>query len=230
MELAIASKESVLSRDQIREVDRRAIDHYGIPGIILMENASRGLFRSAERMLAKAGGSRVVIIAGTGNNAGDGFAVARHLHNAGYPPIVVIVGQESRIAGDARTNLEIIKRMGLCLKLLSQDQRGLAELTDESQRADLVIDAIFGTGLSGQVRGFYKNVIEQINSNSTPVLAVDIPSGLDCDTGQPLGLAVRAQTTVTFVARKIGFDAPGADAYTGQVLVVDIGAPRQLLP
>lgn len=229
MELAIASKELVLSRDQIREVDRRAIDHYGIPGIVLMENASRGLFKSAERMLAKAGGSRVVIIAGTGNNAGDGFAVARHLHNAGYLPIVVIVGQESRIAGDARTNLEIIKRMGLCLKLLSQDQRGLAELADELQRADLVIDAIFGTGLSGQVRGFYKDVIEQINSSRRRVLAVDIPSGLDCDTGQPLGLAVRAQTTVTFVARKMGFDAPGADAYTGKVIVADIGAPRELI-
>ncbi len=229
MELAIASKELVLSRDQIREVDRRAIDHYGIPGIVLMENASRGLFKSAERMLAKAGGSRVVIIAGTGNNAGDGFAVARHLHNAGYLPIIVIVGQESRIAADARTNLEIIKRMGLCLKLLSQDQRGLAELADELPRAELVIDAIFGTGWSGQVRGFYKDVIEQINASSIPVLAVDIPSGLDCDTGQPLGLAVRAQTTVTFVARKIGFDAPGADAYTGKVIVADIGAPIELI-
>jgi len=229
MEIAIPSKELVLSRDQIREIDRRAIDHYGIPGIVLMENASRGLFKSAERMLAKADGSRVVIIAGTGNNAGDGFAVARHLHNAGYLPIGVIVGQESRIAADARTNLEIIKPMGLCLKLLSQDQRGLAELADELQRAELVIDAIFGTGLSGQVRGFYKDVIEQINSSSTPVLAVDIPSGLDCDTGQPLGLAVRAQTTVTFVARKMGFDAPGADTYTGKVIVADIGAPRELI-
>ena len=222
-------QELVLSRDQVREVDRRAIDYYGIPGIVLMENASRGLAQFARQELAGSSSPRVAIVTGTGNNAGDGFAVARHLHNAQCSPIVLIAGPEPRIAGDARINLQIIKRMGLCLKLLTQDQRGLDQLGDELQRADLVIDAIFGTGLSGQVRGFYKDVIEQINSSSTPVLAVDIPSGLDCDTGQPLGLAVRAQTTVTFVARKIGFDAPGADAYTGQVFVVDIGAPRELI-
>ncbi|MCK4850389.1 MAG: NAD(P)H-hydrate epimerase [Phycisphaerae bacterium] len=223
------AQELILSRDQVREVDRRAIDDYGIPGIVLMENASRGLAQVARQKLGHSVNPRVAIVTGTGNNAGDGFAVARHLHNAQCQPVVLIAGAERRIAGDARTNLEIIKRMSLCLKLLSQDQRGLAELADELQRAELVIDAIFGTGLSGQVRGFYKDVIERINSNSTPVLAVDIPSGLDCDTGQPLGLAVRAQTTVTFVARKMGFDAPGADAYTGQVFVVDIGAPTELL-
>ncbi len=219
----------ILSRDQLREVDRRAIDHYGIPGIVLMENASRGLAHLARQKLAQASSPRVAIVTGTGNNAGDGFAVARHLHNAQCYPVVLIAGAEPRISGDARTNLEIIKRMGLCLKLLTQDQRGLDQLPDELQKADLVIDAIFGTGLSGQVRGFYKDVIEQINASSTPVLAVDIPSGLDCDTGQPLGLAVRAQTTVTFVGRKIGFEAPGADAYTGQVLVVEIGAPVELI-
>ncbi len=219
------SQELVLSRDQVREVDRRAIEDYGIPGIVLMENASRGLAHLARQKLAQATNPRIVIVTGTGNNAGDGFAVARHLHNAQCCPVVLIAGPEPGISGDARTNLEIIKRMGLCPKLLTQDQRSLDQLRDELQKADLVIDAIFGTGLSGQVRGFYKDVIEQINADATPVLAVDIPSGLDCDTGQPLGLAVRAQTTVTFVGRKIGFDAPGADAYTGKVLVVDIGAP-----
>ncbi len=223
------SQELILSRDQLREVDRRAIERYGIPGIVLMENASQGLFKFTEQILCKASGSRVVIITGTGNNAGDGFALTRHLHNASYLPIVVIVGQESRIAGDARTNLEIIKRMGLGPKQLSQDQRGLDQLADELHKADLIIDAIFGTGLSGAVCGFYKDVIEQINASSTPVLAVDIPSGLDCDTGQPLGLAIRAQNTVTFVAKKIGFNIPAAKAYTGQVFVVDIGAPRELI-
>ncbi len=223
------AKKIVLSRDQVRNVDRQAIDHYGIPGIVLMENASRGLARVVLQKLTDLPNPRVAIVTGTGNNAGDGFALARHLHNAKCHPVVLIVGQESRISGDARTNLEIIKRMGIPLKLLSQDQPGLAELQDQLQRAELVIDAIFGTGLSGPVRGFYKDVIEQINSSSTPVLAVDIPSGLDCDTGQPLGLAVRAETTVTFVARKLGFDAPGAEAYTGKVIVADIGVPRELI-
>ena len=223
------AKKVVLSRDQVRNVDRQAIEHYGIPGIVLMENAAGGLTRVVRQKLADLLNPRVAIVTGSGNNAGDGFALARHLHNAQCLPIVLIVGPEPRISGDARTNLEIIKRMGIPLKLLSQDQPGLAELQDQLQRAELVIDAIFGTGLSGPVRGFYKDVIEQINSSSTPVLAVDIPSGLDCDTGQPLGLAVRAETTVTFVARKMGFDAPGASDYTGQVFVVDIGAPRELI-
>ena len=224
------AKKKLLSRDQVRNVDRQAIEHYGIPGIVLMENASRGLARVVLQKLTDSPNPRVAIVTGTGNNAGDGFALARHLHNARSDPVVLIVGQESRISGDARTNLEIIKRMGLPLKLLSQDQTGLAELRDQLQRAELIIDAIFGTGLSGPVRGFYKDVIEQINFSSTPVLAVDIPSGLDCDTGQPLGSAVRAETTVTFVAEKLGFDISPAPEYTGQVIVADIGAPRQLLP
>lgn len=223
------AKEIALSREQVRQVDRLAIDRYGIAGIVLMENASRGLAQVVRQKLSELKGSRVAIVAGAGNNAGDGFALARHLHNDRAHPVVLIVGQESRISGDAKTNLEIIKRMALDVQTLGQDQQGLDQLHRELQQADLVIDAIFGTGLSGPIRGFYKNVIEQINADSTPVLAVDIPSGLDCDTGQPLGLAVRATATVTFVARKTGFDAPDAQTYTGKVLVVDIGAPRELI-
>ena len=223
------SDEVLLSRDQVRQVDAKAINDYGIPGIVLMENASRHLFTAAKDMLAKTAGSRVAIVCGTGNNAGDGFALARHLHNAEFKPVVLITSQESRISGDALTNLKIIKRMTLDIHSLTQDQQGLEKLRIELQQADLIVDAILGTGLSGPVRGFYRQVIEEINSQAKPILAVDIPSGLDCDTGQPLGLSVRASTTVTFVATKKGFATPGAQAYTGKAIVADIGAPRELI-
>ena len=221
-------KERTLSRDQVREVDRRAIQDYGIPGIVLMENASRAVADFARRRLSSLVNPRVVVVTGTGNNAGDGFAVARLLHNAQLPVVVFLAGDPARITGDARTNLEIIQRMQLDIRTLSQDQQALDGLRTELAKADLVIDAIFGTGLSGQVHGFYAQVIETLNAADSPILAVDIPSGLDCDTGLPLGLAVRAVATVTFVARKKGFVAPGADAYTGQVHIADIGAPREL--
>ena len=217
-----------LSRAQVRQVDRRAIQDYGIPGIVLMENASRAVADCARHRLSSLEAPRVAIVAGTGNNAGDGFAVARHLHNAELSVVVLLAGDQDRITGDAKTNLDIIRKMQLDIRTLSQDQKGLDQLRSELTRADLVIDAIFGTGLSGPVHGFYAQVIETLNSVGSPILAVDIPSGLDCDTGQPLGPAVCAVATVTFVARKLGFDVPGSDAYTGQVHVADIGAPREL--
>ena len=217
--------EIVLSRDQVREIDRRAIEDYGIPGIVLMENASRAVAQAALRQLSQLRDPQVAIVAGTGNNAGDGFAVARHLHNAGIKLTVLLAGDPARISGDAKTNLDVIRRMNLNLHVLNRDAQGLTELRTQLQRADLIIDAILGTGLTGQVRGFYAQVIEAINSSNKSVLAVDIPSGLDCDTGQALGQAVRALTTVTFVARKKGFDAPAAKPYIGKVLVADIGAP-----
>ena len=222
-------KQRTLSRAQVREIDRKAIQDYGIPGIVLMENASRAVADLAHRRLSGLERPRVAIVTGTGNNAGDGFAVARHLHNARFTVVVLLAGDPARIAGDAKINLDIIRRMQLDIRTLSQDRNGLDELRAESAQADLVIDAIFGTGLSGPARGFYAQVIEVLNSVDSPILAVDIPSGLDCDTGSPLGPAVRAVVTVTFVARKRGFDVPGSDAYTGIVHVADIGAPRELL-
>ena len=223
-------KQRTLSRAQVREVDRRAIEDYGIPGIVLMENASRAVADFARRQLSSLVNPQVAIVAGTGNNAGDGFAVARHLHNAPLPVVVFLAGDPARIAGDARTNLDIIRKMQLDIRTLSRNQQALDGLRTELAEVDLVIDAIFGTGLSGQVHGFYAQVIEGLNSAASPILAVDIPSGLDCDTGLPLGPAVRAVATVTFVARKKGFDTPGVDTYTGQVHVADIGAPRELIP
>ncbi len=219
----------VLDRDSVRAVDRAAIDEYGIPGVVLMENAARAL---AVETLAMMGMTRmtrlthgpngsVVIVCGRGNNGGDGWALARHLHNAGSDVRIAPLGAP-REGGDAAVNCRICRNMNL-REIVPDDLP--AHLGD----CGLVVDAIFGTGLDRAVTGVAAAVIESINAGGRPVLAVDVPSGLDCDTGQPLGSAVRAARTVTFVARKPAMNVEAAAAFTGEVVVADIGAPVELL-
>ncbi len=210
----------VLDRDSVRAVDRAAIDEYGIPGVVLMENAARALAVEALAMMPKAAGL-VVIVCGRGNNGGDGWALARHLHNAGSDVRIAPLGTP-REGGDAAVNCRICRNMNL--REIAPDDLP-AHLAD----CDLVVDAIFGTGLDRAVTGAAATVIESINGSGRPVLAVDVPSGLDCDTGQPLGSTVRAARTVTFVARKPAMNVESAGAYTGEVVVADIGAPVELL-
>ena len=210
----------ILDRDAVRAVDRAAIDEYGIPGVVLMENAARALAVEALAMMPKAAGL-VVIVCGRGNNGGDGWALARHLHNAGSDVRIAPLGAP-REGGDAAVNCRICRNMNL--REIAPDDLP-AHLAD----CDLVVDAIFGTGLDRAVTGTAATVIQSINGSGRPVLAVDVPSGLDCDTGQPLGSTVRAARTVTFVARKPAMNVESATAYTGEVVVADIGAPVELL-
>jgi hydroxyethylthiazole kinase-like uncharacterized protein yjeF len=212
----------VLSRDAVRAVDQAAVSEYGMSGLVLMENASRALAAEAVRMLGEAGGKRVLIICGSGNNGGDGWALARHLHNAGAAPVVAELGTPGAET-DAGVNRSICLKMGVPAASVETT----AEL-DALLPADLIVDAIFGTGLARAVKGFSAEAIGWINASGRPVLAVDMPSGLDCDTGEPLGIAVRADVTVSFVALKPGFLAEGARAYTGETIVGDIGVPRAL--
>jgi NAD(P)H-hydrate epimerase len=227
--MATQSSDFVFTRDQVRRVDAEAIERYGIPGIVLMENASRPL---AQQALAMLDGSKhrrtakVLIICGGGNNGGDGFAAARHLHNAGLDTTVVLMRPADSYRGDAATNLNICSAMALNLIEAAADPVAALQQLPEH---DLVIDGLLGTGLTSDVRPPLDAVIDWINQQSAPVLAIDIPSGLDCDTGAPLGCAVRADATVTFVGIKAGFTQPGAAAYTGRVIVGDIGVPRQLI-
>ena len=216
----------VLDRDSVRAVDRAAIDEYGIPGIVLMENAARALAvetLAMMRMIRSTHGPNraVVIVCGRGNNGGDGWALARHLHNAGSDVRIAPLG-EPRAGGDATVNCRICRNMKL--REIAGDDLP-AHLAD----CDLVVDAIFGTGLDRPVTGAAAAVIERINGSGRPVLAVDVPSGLDCDTGQPLGSTIRAARTVTFVARKPAMNVQAARTYTGEVVVADIGAPVELL-
>ena len=219
----------VFGREQARRVDAEAIERYGIPGMVLMENAARGLALHAMTMLgwpdADPGG-RVAIVCGGGNNGGDGFAAARHLHNHRAEPVILLMRPADSYTEDAASNLRICEAMGLRIIDGSNDPDGAIRDLEEPA---LWIDALFGTGLSSAVRPPLDDAIAALNDQYVPVLAVDIPSGLDCDTGEPLGGAVKAAATVTFVGLKRGFMRPAAQPYLGQVVVTDIGAPRELV-
>jgi NAD(P)H-hydrate epimerase len=214
----------MLTRDEVRSIDRRAIEKFGVPGVVLMENAGRG---AAELLLALGVHGRVVVCCGKGNNGGDGFVIARHLDNRAVPVRVLLFARPGELTGDAAVNYQIIAKSGLLIVLCAPPDMGAVR--DELRAAEWVVDALFGTGLSGPVRAPFDQVISAINESGARVLAVDIPSGLDCDTGRPLGATVRAQHTATFVAQKKGFAEPAAREWLGRVHVLDIGAPRRAI-
>lgn len=209
-----------LKRREVRAIDRYAIDTLGIPGVVLMENAGRNAADLARDMLGENTG-RVAVLAGAGNNGGDGFVIARHLLREGVETDVYLVVPEEKIAGDAEVNLKILKAMGEAVQPTTHPADDLP--VSLLKGFDLLIDALGGTGISGALRGSLAEAVERLNAADRPVLAVDIPTGLDCDTGTADGPAVRAARTVTFVARKAGFDAPGSEAFTGEVHLADIG-------
>ena len=216
-----------LSRDEVRGIDRYAIDTLGVSGLVLMENAGRNAADAIERFGRQRAASSMpsaAIVAGAGNNGGDGYVIARHLAMRGWRVETFLTADDARITGDAAANLAILRNLSHIVHSMAGR---LEDLSRRLREFDLVVDAVAGTGLVGPLRGDLAAIIEQINASGKPVVAVDIPSGLDCDTGQPLEAAVRAQLTVTFVAKKKGFDAPGAAAYTGQIVVADIGIPAE---
>ena len=214
----------VMTREQVRAVDAWAINTLGIPGVVLMENAGRGCAELIEEKLRDVSEPKVCIFCGVGNNGGDGYVIARQLGNSGFEVSVVICGDRGKIKGDAKINLDVLERMGRPIVSLNPtDGDVAARVAELTAGADMLVDSLFGTGLSGQVRDDYKRVIENLNACKCPILAVDIPSGLDCDTGQPLGIAIEAAWTVTFVAVKKGFTFASASQYTGEVFVASIG-------
>ena len=218
------------TREQVRELDRRAMEEYGMPGVILMENAGRGAADVAVEMLGEAAGKKVVIFCGKGNNGGDGFVVGRHLHNRGARVEFVMACRPEEIDPwtDAGINLQTAAKMGLHLHIAAAED-GRFEAAGLERNADLIVDALLGTGLTGDVREPYLALIRLINAADKPVLAIDIPSGLDCDTGRVLRAAVRATRTATFVLPKTGFALAEGPAHVGQITVVDIGVPKELV-
>lgn len=216
---------TTLTRAQVRDVDHRAIDEYGLPGVVLMENAGRGAVDLLCRLSCK---GPVVICAGKGNNGGDGFVMARHLAIRGIEVQVVLCCDPHQLQGDAAINYRVLQRAGLTGVELA-DNVTAERLAPLLNSADWIVDALLGTGSQGMVREPYRTAIEAINNSGRRVFAVDLPSGMDCDTGTPCGVCVKATVTATFVARKPGFDRPEATALTGPVTVIDIGVPPRLL-
>jgi len=209
-------KHLLMSRDEVRAFDSWAINTAGVTGVVLMENAGRSCAELIREKLAGISNPKVCIFCGTGNNGGDGYVIARHLINDAFSVSVVIVGDRGKIKGDAKTNLDILEKLGQPIEQLNLDDGNIAgRVKDFADGADMLVDAIFGTGLKGQLNESFIQLIEGINTCKCPVLAVDIPSGLDCDSGEPLGAAVTADYTVTFVAAKTGFTSLTAAQYTG---------------
>jgi len=209
-----------LTRKQVREVDRRAMEQYQIPGIVLMENAARAVAVCAWDMLGRRPGN-VLIICGGGNNGGDGLAAARHLHNRGANVSIGLTSDPKKYQGDALVNWNIVSAMNISARAF---EAGMLKDWPE-----LVIDAIFGTGLSEAVREPFPEIFAAVNGAEVPILAVDLPSGLDCDSGRALGACIKADRTITFVAPKIGFAEADAKAVLGDVVVGDIGCPPELI-
>ncbi len=216
-----------LTREEVRRIDRLAIDVYGMSGLVLMENAGRN---ASQAILARFGGSpsgsqdaslRAIIFCGAGNNGGDGYVIARHLYNAGWSVRLADVGDETRSTVETSANREICRAMSLPFESASEA---------EIQPDELVVDALLGTGFSGRVREPIASVIRRLNGAANRgVVAIDVPSGLDCNTGEPGDLCVVANLTVTFVGLKVGFRAEAARRMLGEVVVADIGVPRMLV-
>ncbi|MBF0624413.1 MAG: NAD(P)H-hydrate dehydratase [Magnetococcales bacterium] len=218
----------LLTSRQMMAADRRTIDDLGLPGIVLMENAGAALTHTLLERMPGLRERRVVVVAGTGNNGGDGFVVARRLFQEGIRVRVFLLGHGESLKGDARTNHDVCRKLGVRIRELTDDS-GLEGLRSALGHAAVVVDAVFGTGLQREVTGLFARVFDLINELGKPVLAVDLPSGVSADDGRILGSAVRATWTVTFAAEKIAHRTwPGA-GYCGEVICHPIGIPQAYL-
>jgi NAD(P)H-hydrate epimerase len=214
----------LVTREQAREIDRRAIEQLGMPGVVLMENAGRNI---AELLRSLGVRGTVAVCCGPGNNGGDGFVIARHLDNAGVPVRVLLFSPPEKLSGDALVNYRVLTGGGVAVEyVLASDE---AVLRRELAAADWVVDALFGSGQRGPLRPPFGAVVRAINGSGARVLAVDVPSGLDCDTGLPQGDTVRASHTAMIAAPKRGLAEPSAAEWTGRFHLIDMGVPRRLV-
>ncbi|MDD4980141.1 MAG: NAD(P)H-hydrate epimerase [Candidatus Omnitrophica bacterium] len=212
----------LLTARQSKDIDIKAREVFGISTLVLMENAGRGVSEEAIKLLRRKE-KKVAIFCGKGNNGGDGFVTARHLLTQGIKPDIYLAGSIAEVENEARPNLEILLK--LKQRVLEISEENLHLVKNKISGYNLIIDALLGVGLAGEVRGIYRDLIGIINISNAHILSVDIPSGLDATTGRVLGCCVKADTTVTFVAKKRGMLVGDGPKYCGRIVVKDLGIP-----
>ena len=218
----------VLNAAQMRDADRQTIDDIGIPSMVLMENAGRQVVAALEAAYDDLSDRSVAVLCGPGNNGGDGFVVARTLHQRGVDVSVFVIATMAAIKGDARLNVEILGRLGLTVVEISDEQAWDLHFSEISQ-CDLIVDAIFGTGLKSPLTGMMETVAADVNASGIPVIAIDLPSGLSADHAEPIGECLRAAITVTLAAPKLPLVLPPGEAQAGTIVVADIGIPPEVI-
>ncbi|HEY9061951.1 MAG TPA: NAD(P)H-hydrate dehydratase [Pseudobacteroides sp.] len=217
----------VATPEQIGRMDDETINKIGIPGIVLMENAALKVVEETTRSIGAMEGKKVIVLAGKGNNGGDAYAVARHLNNLGAYVSVYITSKKSEVKSDAQINLKIIENMNI-KTVEVVDKNILSEIKRELECCDAVIDGIFGTGFKGQVTGIIEEIVKLVNDSSKYVVSIDIPSGVNGETGKVLGKSIKAHKTVTFTFPKTGLlISPGCE-HTGELVIADIGIPKSI--
>ncbi len=217
----------VCSSQQMRISDEVSIRDYGIPGIVLMENAALGVIKAIKKDIAKGvlpGKGEAVILCGTGNNGGDGFAIARHLISIDWKVSVMIWGDKNKISGDALTNLKIIEKLGITVRLSDETSCFFTDIV----KRDLIIDAILGTGFKGELRPSVKAIASFLNSSKANVISVDIPTGLNSDTGFMEEVCIKARKTVTLGLPKIGQVINDGPYYCGELVVEGLSIPKEV--
>jgi len=208
-----------ITASQVRLLDKKAWDIYGLSTLILMENAGRAVADEILTLKKR----KIAIFCGKGNNGGDGFVCARHLFTHGMKPDVFLAGKTSEMKGAARLNADILLKLGHTIRELHENN--IDAITEQMRRYDVIVDAILGVGFKGRLEGSLRELAESINSSDAYVLSVDIPSGLDADRGEVSGCCVRANKTITFIAKKRGMVKGKGPEYCGRIVVKDLGFP-----
>src|SRR5580692_536740 len=218
----------ILNAAQMREADRRTIEEIGIPSLVLMENAGRQVVAAIEAVHGDLLEQSVAVLCGRGNNGGDVFVVARTLTQRGVDVSVFLLGGVADVRGDARSNLEILGRLGLTVVEVADSQAWELHFSEVSD-CTLIVDALFGTGLNAPVSGLIESVIADVNASAIPVVAIDLPSGLSADSAEPIGDSIEAGLTVTMAAPKLPLVLPPAEMRAGDIVIADIGIPADVI-